>query len=168
MVEHPTAERATRRTEPRAEARVETRTDERLFRPSNMGMDNPFELDHSLIPAGMVMEFKRLSVLGMNDRRHQNICHRFHWTPVLNHEQPHILGMTETDPNAPIVVGGLQLMKRPAYLTEEAHQERKDTAQYQINQQLSSVRAASKAQVGEANTKISRTYERVAGPQPVE
>ena len=168
MVDHPTADRATRRTEPRAEARVDTRTTERLMRPSNLGMENPFELDHSLIPDGMVMEFKRLSILGMNDRRHQNICHRFHWTPVLHHEQPHILGITEVDPNAPIILGGLQLMKRPSYLVDEAHQERKDLAQYQINQQLSSVRAASKAQVGDANTKISRTFEPVAGPQPVE
>lgn len=144
----------------------ERQPERRLERPSNAQRDNRFDIDHRLVPKGMAVEWKRVALLGQEDRRNQVVSNQFHWKPVPHSEQPQILGfLGESKPQQPIVVDGLMLMQRPAYLTEEAHNEREDSANYLIAQQLQSLRGRSKAEVGEKNTTFKRQY---IPSQPVE
>lgn len=140
--------------------------DRRLERPSNAQRDNRFDIDHRLVPPGMVCEWKRVALLGQEDRRNQVVSHQFHWKPVAHEQQPEILGfLGDPNPKQPIAVDGLMLMTRPAYLCEEAHEEREDSANYLIAQQLQALKGRSQAEVGKANTKFKREF---IPAQPVE
>lgn len=140
------------------------RPEQRLSRPSNAQRDNRFDIDHAKVPRGMVMEWKRVALLGQEDRRNQVISNQFHWKPVPHDMQPDILGFLGRD-GAPIVVDGLMLMMRPEYLCEEAHNEREDEANYVISQQLQALKGRSKSEVGGKNTTFKREF---VPTQPVE
>jgi hypothetical protein len=144
----------------------ERQPERRLERPSNAQRDNRFDIDHRLVPPGMTMEWKRVALLGQEDRRNQVVSNQFHWKPVPHEAQPQILGfLGDQNPRQPVVVDGLMLMMRPSYLTEEAHNEREDTANYTIAQQLQTLRGRSNEEVGTKNTKFKREF---TPAQPVE
>ncbi len=143
--------------------RQETR---RLERPSRAQVTDggAYSLDKSRVPRGMVMEWKRHSCMGQEDKHNQVVVRQNHWEPVPHKMQPHILGHLGNDEEH-IIVAGLGLYMRPAYLNEDAMKEQHEETDYTLNQQLQSLRLASKEQVGERFTKIKRSV--VAG-QPIE
>jgi hypothetical protein len=165
-----TAPRQQQRAPERLQAvRPSDRTNERrLQRPASQSLtdDGRFSLDKSLIPAGYVMEFKRHTVMGMEDKRNQVLLRKYFWEPVTHKMQPHILGHLCTDDEQHIIVDGLALYMRAKYLNDDANAETKSETDYQLNQQMQSLRMSSKQQVGAANTYIRKTT--VAAPQAVE
>lgn len=160
-----TAARAPERTQERATDRVQER---RLERPDNRRLtdDGRFSIDLNSVPPGYVMEWKRHSIMGMEDKRNKVLIRNYHWTPVLHKDQPHILGHLCKNEDEHIVVDGQGLYLRPEYLNKEANAETKSDTDYQLSQQLQSLRLSSKEQVGERFTKIKK--QTVAVPQPIE
>lgn len=155
-----TSTRQPERTHPRATERTETR---RLERPSRAALtdEGRFAVDLSLVPKGYTLEWKRHELMGMRDRRNQVIVRQNHWQPVPHKMQPHIYGHTCENEDEHIIVDGLGLYMRPKYLNEDAAQEHKETTDYQLGQQLQSLRLSSQQQVGQQYTKIKRTVEAV-------
>lgn len=148
----------------RASDRTVERPVQRLQRPGHATSESRFAVDLNKLPRDMDVNWKRVSVFGLEDKRNQIICAQNHWQPVTHEMQPHILGHLGK-PGQPIIVDGQMLMIRPKYLSEEAEKERNQETDYQTQQQLQSLRLASKEQVGERFTKIKKTFER---GQPVE
>ena len=148
------------RTPERTRERLSERTEERrLERPNNGNLtdDGQFSIDPTTIPKGMTYNWKRTTLLGMQDKRNQVRSQQYHWTPVPHKDQPHILGHLESDENAPIEVGGLMLMQRPTYLCNEAEREQITETKWVTDNQLDSLRLTSREQVGERFTKIKKT-----------
>lgn len=160
-----TSARAPERTPERATERTESR---RLERPDNRRLtdDGRFSIDLNAVPPGMVMEWKRHSIMGMEDKRNQVTVREYHWVPVTHSQQRHILGHLCKNDDEHIIVDGQGLYMRPEYLNEEAQEEHRRETDYVLGQQMQSLRMSSKEQVGEARTKI--TKQRVAVAQPVE
>lgn len=173
-ISQPSKARTQPRQQQRAPERLQTarpsdRTNERrLQRPANQNLtdDGRFSIDKSLVPDGYVMEFKRHSVMGMEDKRNQVLLRKYHWEPVTHKMQPQILGHLCTDDEKHIEVDGLYLYMRPKYLNDDANAETKADTDYQLSQQMQSLRMSSKQQVGAANTYIRKTT--VAAPQAIE
>lgn len=160
---------APERIQTRAPERGTERHDERrLSRPSNRNMtdDGRFSLDMSRVPPGYVMEFKRHEVMGMRDRRNQVMIREYHWEPVPHKMQPQFLGHLCNNDDEHIVVDGLGLYMRPEYLNEEAAAEGRSETDYQLQQQLQSLRLSSKEQVGNMRTFVKKQTVQVQ--QPVE
>lgn len=137
----------------------------RLKRMAAINRDDRFAVDQSRVPQGMTLEWKRVALLGQEDRRNQVVCAQNHWKSVPHEMQPHILGQFGHDGD-PIVQDGLMLMMRPSYLCDEANEEREGDAIYNISQQLQALGSRSRAEVGGANTKFKKSFE--AATQPVE
>lgn len=157
-----------RQTVERSPDRVSERVDDRRLQRPGAGRltdDSRFALDRDRIPKGMAMEWKRHTLVGQVDRRNMAVVQQYHWAPVPHKLQPHIFGITARDENEHIVVDGLGLYMRPSYLNEDAREETRNETDYQLNQQLQSLRLSSKEQVGERYTKIKRE---VVGVQAVE
>lgn len=159
------APRTTARAPERSTDRVQER---RLERPDNRRLtdDGRFSIDLNAVPPGYVMEFKRHTIMGMEDKRNQVLIRNYHWTPVLHKDQPHILGHLFKNEDEHIMVDGQGLYMRPKYLNEEANAETKSETDYQLSQQLQSLRLSSKEQVGERFTKIKK--QTVAVSQAIE
>ena len=141
-----------------AERSSDREGERRLQRPTNVNMtaDGAFSLDKSRIPQGWVMEWKRHTVLGAEDKRNQVLVRQFHWQPVPHKLQPHIYGHMCDEEDRHIVVGGLGLYMRPAYLNDDAEREQMATTNDVLASQLRQLRTDSKAQVGAANTYVKR------------
>src|SRR6185503_3544814 len=116
---------------------------QRLKRMSAANRDDRLAVDLSLVPRDMTVEWKRVKLLGQDDRRSQVVCAQNHWQPVTHEMQPQILGQFVQD--------GLMLMMRPSYLCDEANEEREGDAIYNISQQLQALGSRSKAEVGGKN-----------------
>lgn len=140
----------------------------RLERPATRRMtdDGRFSIDMAAVPPGFVMEWKRHSIMGMEDKRNQVVIRSYHWEPVPHHMQPHILGHLCKNDDEHIMVDGQGLYMRPKYLNEEANAESRADTDYQLGQQLESLRMSSKDQVGQKHTYVKKST--VAVPQPVE
>lgn len=134
------------------------RKEKRLERPSRARLteDGKFSIDKDRVPPGYVMEFKRHNLLGQNDRHNQVIVVQNHWQPVTHKMQPHFYGHTCTNEDEHVIVDGLGLYMRPAYLNEDAAREHYEDTVYQTDQQLQSLRLQSRDQVGAKNTYIKR------------
>lgn len=163
MSQQPHQQRPQQPVQQRMDDRQEDRQPERLVRPGNVATMDKFAIDKRRLPKGYVAEWKRVSLFGLQDRENQVMNHQFHWKPVPHEQQPHVLGHTGKT-GEPIVKGGLMLMMRPEYLKEEAIEERHHQTQYQVSQQLKSLRGSSKEQVGDRFTKFKREFV----SQPVE
>lgn len=159
------AERAPERSQERGTERLQER---RLERPDNRRMtdDGRFSIDMNAVPHGYVMEWKRHSIMGMQDKRNQVLIRNFHWAEVPHSMQPHILGHLCKNQDEHIIVDGQGLYMRPKYLNDEAMAETKSETDYVLSQQLQSLRLTSKDQVGERFTKIKK--QTVAVPQSIE
>lgn len=152
----------------RANARQEIRREERLTRPSRNGHQDqgPLTIDKSRIPPGFVMEWKRHSIFGKEDRHNRVVAEQNHWKIVPHKLMPNVLGsFGDTDPEQPIIVKDLGLYMRPKYLNEDAMEELREETAYTLDQQIKSLRVNSEEQVGKRFTKIKQTM--VPG-QPVE
>lgn len=144
------------RTPQRGTERTEAR---RLERPHRgvFTQDGRFSLDKTRIPKGYVMEFKRHTLMGQNDRRNQAVIGAYHWSPVPHKFQPHFYGLTCKNDDEHIIVDGLGLYMRPRYLNEEARAEDIQETDHVTHQQINSLRMSSREQVGAERTKIQRT-----------
>lgn len=160
-----TSARIPERVSERATTRVEER---RLSRPDtrNLTDDGRFSIDLAAVPEGYVMEWKRHTVMGMEDKQNQVRIRQFHWMPVTHSMQPHILGHLCKNDDEHIMVDGQGLYMRPIYLNQEAEAEHRADTDYVLGQQLQSLRMSSKDQVGAARTFIKKSV--TAVPQLVE
>ena len=126
---------------------------------------NRFEVDPAVIPEGWSYEWKRFSVYGQEDRQHQVFVQRNHWKPVPAGRHPEISGESP-DSTKPIIIDGLMLMERPAYLTQQAREEDlqnaigQHNAQMQRLDQIDGIGPDAKPQ--QAN--VNRNWERSAVP----
>lgn len=150
-------ERATERTESRRLERPDTR---------RLTDDGRFAIDLSRVPPGYVLEWKRHSVMGMQDKQNQVRVRQYHWEPVTHKIQPHILGHLCRNEDEHILVDGMGLYMRPAYLNDEARAEQREDTAYQLDQQIKSLSSASTDQVGKANTFVKKSS--VPVPQAIE
>jgi len=164
---------------PRASARIQERAmatdrvsdrgnDRRLERPANQRKsdDGRFAIDLNAVPPGYVMEWKRHEIMGLRDKQNLVKVRAYHWQPVSHSQQPQILGHLCKNADEHIVVDGLGLYMRPAYLNEDAAREAEAEADYQLSQQLHSLKLTSRDQVGDKFTKIKKQTVQVS--QPVE
>ncbi|MCV9940916.1 hypothetical protein OIU35_31585 [Boseaceae bacterium BT-24-1] len=123
----PAQVRASNRSDPRQEPVP----GERLVRQRTQHSDK-FHIDPRKIPSGMTYEYKRISCLGQADPFYEQDLAANHWSPVPASRHPELMaGSTE----GTIVREGLQLMERPAYLTEEARAEDDMAARQRVNDQ---------------------------------
>lgn len=136
----------------------ERQMERRLERPDNRRLtdDGRFSIDLNAVPPGYVCEWKRHTVMGMEDKRNQVLIQNYHWSPVLHKEQPQILGHLCKNQDEHIIVDGMGLYMRPEYLNKEAMQETESETAYQLSQQMKSLRMNSAEQVGAANTFIKK------------
>jgi len=150
------------------ERATERREERRLERPDNRRLtdDGRFSIDLNRVPEGYVMEFKRHTIMGMEDKRNQVLIRQYHWQPVPHKLQPHILGHLCKNEDEHIIVDGCGLYMRPKYLNQDAAEEHRRETDFMLSQQLQSLRLQSKDQVGERNTYIKKST--VSVPQPVE
>lgn len=160
--------RETERIPQRVHERATERTEERrLQRPDNRRLtdDGRFSIDLNAVPPGYVMEWKRHSVMGMEDKRNQVTVRNYHWQPVPHKIQPHIYGHLCKNEDEHIIIDGLGLYMRPSYLNDEARAEHKADTDYQLGQQIKSLKGESASQVGAANTFIKKS---VVASQPID
>lgn len=133
---------------------------ERLTRVKDSG--DKFYVDPSIIPDGMSYEWKRVTYVGKEDRTHQARMARNHWRPVPSSRHPEIAGGNGDEP---IVIEGLMLMEREAYLTDEAHAENKQAAFDQVQTQMARLQQIEVGRGMEAGKpSVVRSMERVAIP----
>lgn len=138
----------------RASSRREER---RLQRPSRMSESTGiFDIDETKVPPGFVMEWKRHSTMGAEDRRNQVVVRQNHWSPVPHKMQDQIMGHLCKDPEQQIEVDGLALYMRPKYLNDDALAEQQEETAYVLDQQVRSLRMNSEEQVGKRFTKIKK------------
>lgn len=97
--------------------REEQRAEVRLELPDE-DTGSKFYIDPSKIPDGQSYQWQRVSTYGKDDRPEQVRSARFHWRPVPAKRHPELAGHAAGD--EAVVIDGLMLCERPAYLTEEA------------------------------------------------
>lgn len=131
----------------------------RLERPSRgrLTEDGPLSIDLSQVPDGYVVEWKRHSVMGLEDTHNKVVVQRNHWKPVPHKEQPHVYGDFCKDPERHVIVGGLGLYMRPAYLNDDAKKEHVEDTDDVLGNQLQSLRLSSREQVGDRFTRIKKS-----------
>jgi hypothetical protein len=140
----------------RATERSEERPTERKFQRPQRGMTAAeAEVDQSRVPRGYIMEFKRHTIYGAQDRRNQALVRQYGWEPVTNEMQPHFAG-PGADPKAQVTRGSDALYMRPAYLNDEAHEEHSKDTDDVLRNQLMALKQESKGNVGEKNTYVKR------------
>lgn len=121
----------------RADHREPTREQPRLQRKHRANQDKYF------IPDGMKTEgydynWKTVQVMGKPvDAQASMERHENHWEPVMASE---IQGVMPPDYSGAIEKGGLMLMKRPKYLSDEAREEEIGMARQQAGAQRSNIR----------------------------
>jgi hypothetical protein len=120
----------------------------------------PFEIDPAAIPEGMSYEWRRVTYAGKEDVRHQARAHRRHWTPVPKKRHPEVVGReaAERDPEGAIIVDGLMLMERPAFITEEADDIRTTKARDRVRNQVKSLKLTPEGQLPRVRAQAKKKY----------
>lgn len=116
----------------RKEQREDQRKEMRLSLPEDDS--NKFYVDPARIPDGMSYQWQRASIYGKDDRPEQVRSARFHWRPVPAKRHPELAGHAAGD--EAIIIDGLILCERPAYLTDEAKKRDQAKAKSQIRSQF--------------------------------
>ena len=89
-----------------------------------------FDFDQSIVPEGWSYEWKELTVMGMTNASRQIELARFGWEPVPTSRHPEMMPAGSTERS--IIRKGLQLMERPAEVTEIAKKQELRAAQMQM------------------------------------
>lgn len=147
------------------EQRSAQRGEQRLTRHPRS--EDRFRIDPSMIPDGQSYEWKRMTLMGKEDHQHQVHLARNHWTPVPAGRHPALSGvpgMDHADANKAIIVDGLILMERPAYLTEEAYEEDQRNALGQVGTQLQRLGQSEPGTFERDTPVVNKTVERMAVP----
>lgn len=126
-----------RRGPGRPPMRAETREQPRLQRKHKSNQDK-FHIPDGLKKDGYDYNWKAVEVYGKPVEAGQIMeFHENHWEPVQADE---IRGIMPPDYNGSIQKGGLMLMKRPSYLSDEARSEELDAARRQSGAKRESIR----------------------------
>lgn len=96
----------------------------RLVR-TKKGVGSEFDIDPRLVPEGMTWEWKREENVGKVDAPYMASLMSNHWHAV---DASRVGNMALPGQTGPFKHGGLVLMERPSYLSEEARQEELDAA----------------------------------------
>lgn len=127
----------------RAEQRTPPKAPTRLKRPSDDNLQETVipPISQALIPDGMDYNWKRVSFLAKEDRQHQIRMGQYHWHPVPYDR--HEGAIATEDPEKKIITnGGLVLMERPRYLTDEANEIERRKADKQVSDRFKSLKLA--------------------------
>lgn len=138
------------------------RAETRLTRKSKTGATDRYGIDPSLVPAGMTYEWKRKTFLGKEDSEHQLNLTQDGWKAVPAERHTELAtGKGE------IVRGGLVLMERPTYLTEEARAEERGEASSIVASQMQKLTGGIPdlpAGFDRRPTRLNKGYERTSIP----
>lgn len=141
--------------------REDTRPEPRLERKRKGGMSvDQFYIPETMVPDGITYEWKRYSTINEQDAAYTVELLENHWKPVPagRHKEfmpPGYEGNT-------ITRGGLVLMERPAYLTEEARQEEAHYTQQQMRDKQAALGQTPRDTMERVSPKIARSYEPVS------
>lgn len=124
---------------------------------------NRFNLDENLIPPNMTYEWKRKTIMGMEDVESQINYEANGWTPVPPDRHPELMGLRKTNANE-IVRGGLVLMQRPVEITSQVQELEEFAARNQVAMQLQRLRMEGKRAAGRG---IKTDYQEAPAPQRV-
>lgn len=145
-------QRSEQRTPPKAPIRLKRPTDE-----SQQESVIP-AIPKALIPDGMDYNWKRQFFYGKEDKQHRIRMGQFHWTevPYSRHE-----GRIATDdPEKKIISnGGLILMERPCYLSQEAHEEEQKRANQQVKDKIRSLKLSPEGTFNRTVAKAESKYD---------
>lgn len=137
---------------------------------SRKGNVDKFELPESVImrfkEAGWSLEWKRHTVVGQPDPSYEVALAENAWENVMADEIP---GFMPKGMGGAIIRDGLQLMKRPLYLTQEARMEDANLAIDSIRRQEAKLGQTPPGQLTRdhptARPKVGKSYEPIAVPK---
>lgn len=115
----------------------------RLKRPNEDSLQETVipAINKSLIPDGMDYNWKRASYLAKEDKQHMIKMTQYHWNPVPYAR--HDGAIATEDPDRKIITnGGLVLMERPKYLSDEAADVELRKANSQVEHQYKRLKLA--------------------------
>jgi len=116
--------------------------------------------------AGWSLEWKRHTVYGAEDRSYEIALKDNGWEPVTADELPHYM---PDDYKGAIIRDGLQLMKRPQYLTDESRREERMAAQAAINGNLAKLGQSPNPEFNRNNPnvkpRVTKSFERMEIPE---
>ena len=120
----------------------------------------PFQIDRSAMPDGMSYEWSRVTYAGKEDVRQQARRQRHQWTPVPKKRHPEIVGREAAarDPEGAIIVDGLMLMERPAFITDEADDIRTVKARDRVRNQVKSLKLTPEGQLPRVRAQAKKKY----------
>jgi hypothetical protein len=120
----------------------------------------PFQIDRSAMPDGMSYEWSRVTYAGKEDVRQQARRQRHQWTPVPKKRHPEIVGREAAarDPEGAIIVDGLMLMERPAFITDEADDIRTNKARDRVRNQVKSLKLTPEGQLPRVRAQAKKKY----------
>jgi hypothetical protein len=120
----------------------------------------PFQVEPASVPDGMSYEWRRVTYAGKEDVRHQARAHRRHWTPVPKKRHPEIVGRDAAakDPEGAIVVDGLMLMERAAFITKQAAGLRDERAKERVRNQVKSLKLTPEGQLPRVRAQAKKKY----------
>lgn len=134
------------------------RAETRLTRKSHSGGQDRYAIDQDKVPSGMSYEWKRKTMLGKEDSEHQLNLSQDHWKPVPASRHPELATGT-----GEILRGGLVLMERPAYLTDEAREDERREASSVVQSQAQKLQGGVPdlpSNYEKRPSRLNRTYER--------
>lgn len=126
----------------------------RLVRRRGMTSDK-FYVPEELKKPELSYEWKRETTMGQRDTEHQVDLASNHWRAVPATDMP---GMMPADHTGTINRGGMVLMSRPKYLTEEATQEILDMANERIYTNSRRLGQSAPDQLPRTAPKVNRDY----------
>lgn len=127
----------------------------RLSRRRSVNTDK-FFIPDDLMRDGLSYEWKRNEVMGQKDVEHQVMLVENHWQPVQASDMP---GMMPSGYDGVVTRGGLVLMARPSYLTQEAQQEVVDISRQMVASQESRLGLSNQGQAPRVRPTVNRSYE---------
>ena len=131
------------------------------------GVDD-FFVDPDKIPDGWTYEWKRHTVLGMEDPSYQVSLRRMGWTPVPASRHPEMMPANHKDDV--ILRKGMILMERPEEITEEVRAIDKKRARDQVRVKEQQLNEAPTGQFERKNkdsplAKVKKSYEAMPIPE---
>lgn len=136
-------------------------------RRGNSRAHDPFYVPTSLIPPGMSLEWKRLTVHGKavsqtngeeEDPAYMIEMEEQGWMPATTEQFPALAGRNTVSKT--IVRKGMILMMRPVEYTDEARDEDEIAANEQVRQGLAKLSTTGEKEMERRVQKIKRSYER--------
>ena len=118
---------------------TEVRFSEKKTRRKKKDSDNELNIDQSEIPDGFVVEWKRVSIHGKEDRKNLIGLEKDGWEPANPKDFPSLVGKNHKGSTVTNGHGDLCLMIRPKELTEEARAEELANARGQVRSKFEEI-----------------------------